>query len=325
LILSSVFANILALAIPKSAWKETTVSHFALGLYILAFSFGVVVISFGAITYRRLRVSFYGSFTLQFAGSTLILLGEGITMYDTVTGGALSPAVLGVLLALSMAGNGLLAWALPLFSLQLTSAPLTRRRTLVHAALALVLAAVGGLKEALPGAPTYVVDYLALFAVYGYGCFLLLRGFQRIEDRGLRRLTKRFLLLVAALAVPAAAELVLKYLPGVAEPVQQYPLVQIAYYLASIGLLLSYTARAPEEAAASGNCSLPVGFVQRYRISPRECEIISMMERGFSNRKLAEGLFISVQTVKNHVYHIYRKTGAENKVQLINLIRTFGS
>ena len=50
-----------------------------------------------------------------------------------------------------------------------------------------------------------------------------------------------------------------------------------------------------------------------------------MMEKGYSNRKLAEALFISAQTVKNHVYHIYQKTGAENKVQLINLVRTLGS
>jgi len=48
------------------------------------------------------------------------------------------------------------------------------------------------------------------------------------------------------------------------------------------------------------------------------------MERGYSNSKLADALFISTRTVKNHVYHIYQKTGVRNKVQLINLIRSFG-
>ena len=45
-------------------------------------------------------------------------------------------------------------------------------------------------------------------------------------------------------------------------------------------------------------------------------DIIEMMARGFSNSAIAEKLFISTLTVKNHVYHIYQKTGAENKVQL---------
>jgi len=60
--------------------------------------------------------------------------------------------------------------------------------------------------------------------------------------------------------------------------------------------------------------------VQAYGISPRECEIISMMIQGFNNRMIGERLFISAATVKNHVYHIYQKTGAANKVQLMNLI-----
>jgi DNA-binding CsgD family transcriptional regulator len=68
---------------------------------------------------------------------------------------------------------------------------------------------------------------------------------------------------------------------------------------------------------------LPVQFVLRYGITPRECDIIAMMEKGHNNRQLAERLFISTRTVKNHVYHIYQKTGAANKMQLINLMRTF--
>jgi DNA-binding CsgD family transcriptional regulator len=67
---------------------------------------------------------------------------------------------------------------------------------------------------------------------------------------------------------------------------------------------------------------LPEDFVRRYGISHRESDIIEMMARGFSNSTIAEKLFISTLTVKNHVYHIYQKTGAGNKVQLLNLINT---
>ena len=37
---------------------------------------------------------------------------------------------------------------------------------------------------------------------------------------------------------------------------------------------------------------------------------------------IGEKLFISTTTVKNHIYHIYQKTGVTNKIQLINLINS---
>jgi DNA-binding CsgD family transcriptional regulator len=295
-----------------------------LGLCILAFSLGVVVISFGAVTFQRLHLRYYRSFTLQFTGCTLILLAEGIRTYDLVTNGALNPASHVVQVVLSALGNGLLGYALPLFSLDLTSAPVTARRTLVHGLLAALLAAVGCVKELSAGPTAYIANYAALFAVYAYGSIILFRGIGRIKDPALQRLTRRFLLLAVILALPGLAQAVVKYLPDAPLDIRQYPLVQIVYYLASIGLILSHTVRTPQANAAAGGCALPVDFVMRFNISPRECEIISALEQGISNRTLAETLFISAQTVKNHIYHIYQKTGVKNKVQLINLIRTFG-
>ena len=63
-------------------------------------------------------------------------------------------------------------------------------------------------------------------------------------------------------------------------------------------------------------------FMQRHGISKRESEIITMILQGYSNRKVGETLFISSLTVKNHIYHIYQKTGVENKIQLLNFINS---
>jgi DNA-binding CsgD family transcriptional regulator len=300
-----------------------SVPHIVLGLCILAFSCGVAVISFGTLAYQRQRRRFYRSFTLQFTGSTLILLAEGIRTYDLVTAGALWPAVQIVLAVLTTLGNGLLGYALPLFALDLTGVALTARRTIVHGILAAVLAVMGCFMELFPIAPTFIVDYLAMIGLYGYGMLILVRGLRKIEDPALQVLTKRFLFLAGCTALPGVAQLVLRFLPDAPNDLRQYPLVQLVYYLVSIGLLLSYVLRTPRTQPFVGGCALSVDFVQRYNISPRECEIITALEQGVSNRKLAETLFISAQTVKNHIYHIYQKTGAGNKVQLINLIRTF--
>ncbi|QXE18900.1 response regulator transcription factor [Clostridium sp. 001] len=41
---------------------------------------------------------------------------------------------------------------------------------------------------------------------------------------------------------------------------------------------------------------------------------------GLSNKEIGNKLFISPNTVKNHVYNIYKKVNVKNKVELINLI-----
>ena len=64
-------------------------------------------------------------------------------------------------------------------------------------------------------------------------------------------------------------------------------------------------------------------FVSKYEISRRESEIVELICKGKSNQEISDSLFISLQTVKDHIYRIYLKTGVKNRVQLTNLIRTF--
>jgi DNA-binding CsgD family transcriptional regulator len=64
-------------------------------------------------------------------------------------------------------------------------------------------------------------------------------------------------------------------------------------------------------------------FLARYKITRREEEVIRELCSGRSNREISESLFISLQTVKDHVYRIYQKTDVRNRVQLINLIQGY--
>jgi DNA-binding CsgD family transcriptional regulator len=64
-------------------------------------------------------------------------------------------------------------------------------------------------------------------------------------------------------------------------------------------------------------------FATKYGISGREKEIIELICIGKSNQDISECLFISIQTVKDHIHRIYLKTDVKNRVQLANLIRKF--
>lgn len=50
-------------------------------------------------------------------------------------------------------------------------------------------------------------------------------------------------------------------------------------------------------------------------LSPREIEILVMLATGARNGDIAKGLFISPNTVKTHVYNIFKKIGVPNRLQ----------
>lgn len=64
-------------------------------------------------------------------------------------------------------------------------------------------------------------------------------------------------------------------------------------------------------------------FLEEHNISNREEEVIRHLSAGKSNKEISDALFISLQTVKDHIYRIYQKTDVKNRVQLINLIQSY--
>lgn len=55
-----------------------------------------------------------------------------------------------------------------------------------------------------------------------------------------------------------------------------------------------------------------------YGITPREEEVLTMLSRGLTYNEVADGLFISVKTLKKHIYNIYEKLHVDNKVEALN-------
>ncbi len=51
-------------------------------------------------------------------------------------------------------------------------------------------------------------------------------------------------------------------------------------------------------------------------LSDREREIVALVAQGFRNREIGEKLFISEQTVKNHLHNIFDKLGVSDRLEL---------
>jgi len=53
-------------------------------------------------------------------------------------------------------------------------------------------------------------------------------------------------------------------------------------------------------------------------LSKREKEILEMISKGLLYKEISEAIFISTETVRKHVYHIYEKLHVTNKVEAVN-------
>lgn len=55
----------------------------------------------------------------------------------------------------------------------------------------------------------------------------------------------------------------------------------------------------------------------RFRLSPRECEVVELLVEGYSNKEIAIRLFISVHTVRRHVEAILKKLNARSRASVM--------
>lgn len=76
-------------------------------------------------------------------------------------------------------------------------------------------------------------------------------------------------------------------------------------------------------ASSSWEMSSLADYFAKNEITRREKEIIELILNGLTNQEIADSLFITLQTVKDHTHNIFLKTGVRNRVELINIIRGF--
>jgi LuxR family maltose regulon positive regulatory protein len=59
-------------------------------------------------------------------------------------------------------------------------------------------------------------------------------------------------------------------------------------------------------------------------LSPRELEVLALLNKGLSNREIAGQLFLSLSTVKGHTSSIYSKLAVNNRTQAVTKARQLG-
>ena len=293
-----------------------------LALFIASFSLGIAVLILGILSFMRSGQLPFRQFTVFFCAVLLFNLHDILRLYERAFEGVFGGALPFIGMSLSAAGNGLMGYMIPVIVFRIVNQDISLTRFRVHIIATAALVTFGVLDDLLPGAFFPAINAVALAGVQVYGMTILYLNFKSIENSGIRSFVRAGLIFNSVLILLSLAQLCVRSLPFAPSILREYGLIEVAWYLGADTLLLMFGLRYLFKADVKLACNLPESFVEKYGISPRECEIVSMMVQGLGNRKIGETLFISALTVKNHIYHIYQKTGATNKIQLINFINS---
>ncbi len=98
----------------------------------------------------------------------------------------------------------------------------------------------------------------------------------------------------------------------------------LAYFASNLPALLYLRANAdrafqPVKAEQASKVGMEHVF-ERYGVTKRERQIVQKICLGKTNQQIANELFISLQTVKDHTHRIYSKIGINSRMQLVQMM-----
>lgn len=302
--------------------------HIVLGLYILMITAAGAGTAASIVLHLRLRTSV----TRATAGVTSVFLAAlvlGVVSYylQVVLPPAAYPmqafTILGVVLGVTIYTG--------LFLLLLA---INRRSWPLHVAgLAVTLLAqigrgvlgAAGTAEALERVRLPAIGLISLYLLYT-GVVSIRAGRDRDSSDvpGSSTVASLVLrlgwLLVVFAPVSTAFYAILYQLPSrVRPPVSLDFVFALAWSIILISVFVKHLST-PAPVAAEG---IPARFREAHGITERESDVIELVAEGLTNKEIADRLFVSLATVRTHLYNVFRKTGAKSRVDLLRIARQY--
>lgn len=308
--------------------------HVIFALYILVFSTGCAGSVAFAVLYYRTRLApviFYalthaalllalGLVALYFyAGSVLGLDTDASRLFSLVIPLALLVLniliYIGLYLAVSKRpdGSGSLRLLKRVFGI-LTG-------ILVCLMCAEALLHIAGMRESSPifGGIISVTVYVLVAAVLLLCAYLSGSVGSSSEPRSFRFLLRGFSLCLYAFVPLTIAEYALNTATTVPwKPLSLEYLVFLAINcIAIISAGISLVENLP---ASSAPLAVSGEIVARFGLTPREIEMVMMIQRGMTNKEIAWELNISPATVRTHIYNLFQKVSVQSRIALLNAV-----
>lgn len=62
--------------------------------------------------------------------------------------------------------------------------------------------------------------------------------------------------------------------------------------------------------------------IKEYDLTEREIDVVKLVIKGYTNKKISEELFVSIHTVKSHMQHIFTKFKVKTRYELISILNS---
>jgi len=289
------------------------VGQLTLLVLVLAVAAGLLATTLAAVLAQARRTAFLRAFLANILFFNLLIVLALVMRYLQIY----SRSGLSILAVLVVMAVPKLAWAYAFvvmnrllvgdeISSRLTRAWLLASVLLLALLLALLSWSVISHRPALVGWAAWVVEGPVILVALGAAIRTLVEA-ARLPI-GPRR---RSLAVFGGLHLGLLLALVGSILLGGLQPLVSGVLM-ILYNVLPLAWMRRYLPTGPESLA---------GPIERYGLTAREREIIELVCAGRTNQEIADRLFISLATVKDHNYNVFRKTGVRNRVELVNLFR----
>lgn len=167
----------------------------------------------------------------------------------------------------------------------------------------------------------------SLFSWLSYSIYLLspalvLWGKKNISDPETNLLASRFGYFFLALGLASLATGIAGHF-GILDSALSYWLgylfILLIFVTPTLLAWLYYKALTENVETGNNNHHPEEDYFEKFSISKREREIISLICQGKSNQEIGDELFISIQTVKSHIHNILQKTALSSRMQIMKM------
>lgn len=305
------------------------ITHFILWFNIVSFSTGFASILIAYLSYLRYRkkvIVYYICFLISFL---LILLEYLIRhIYSNVLSYDISDTIY---LRIIVSNNGLIL----LFATLLTGIhhllgfPITKIKKKIFMIIPIAYAIIVIMEFILILDSTdnyekfrllFYFEDLFIYSFMIYAIVLLFKNLPTFGDRYLKKAIIIFLFLSAATISYEILADVFEYRDNNNIIIHGLHLT-IFFFLINF-LSIFFSVKYLNQPAYFANNILTKYFKEKFNITKREGEIVSLLIEGYTNKVISEKLFISYKTVESHLYSCYKKTEVKNRIQLVNLVQT---
>ena len=294
--------------------------HFIFGVYILTFSLSAAVSLLAFLLAKKYKNILYIYAGLIFLGALLNLLTEIVCLYRfTATNSPYSTTELHHYIFIAISGF-LMLYFIPLLVFKVTELSYTKHIQAIHI-LFLIIILSTLIFEYLHSIEIVRITRDILYAlIFLVSSIILLKNSKNIKHKELKAVLISFsiLFLVLVPIITVDKFVSLYFFPD--NLFFKLPYFNVLFLFTATILATLYGAKFLFTENKSNALESLSKYTGSLNISSREWEIIELLIKGLSNSQIADTLFISQKTVKNHIYHIYQKLGIKNRLELINKI-----